>query len=226
MNSVILLAGGTGTRIGNSIPKQFMILAGKPVIMHTLERLDESQYVDEIVIVCHKDYIDNMNHYIETYMLENNYKIIEGGSTRQESVYKGLMAAKNENIVIHEAARPFVKKDEFNQIITNENPNIMYGLDIPFTVVEGHNNVEGILDRSSLVNVQLPQKFNRKLLLTAHKQAIRDKLTFTEDASLLYHYSKEKIEIIKGKPYNIKITNPLDILIGEVIYKEYIIGRD
>lgn len=226
MYSLILLAGGTGSRIGHSVPKQFMILAGKPVIMHTLERLDENKYIDEIVIVCHREYISIMDHYIKTYMLENTYKIIEGGETRQESVFNGLNESKNSSVIIHEAARPFVKTEEFNQIIETKADNVMLGLDIPFTVVEGGDSVEGILDRSRLVNVQLPQKFNKKQLLDAHNRANKEGKVFTEDASLLFNYSNEKIDIIKGTTYNIKITNPMDLLIGEAIYKEYIIGRD
>lgn len=226
MYSVILLAGGVGSRIESKVPKQFMILAGKPVIMHTLERLDENKKIDQIVIVCNKDYIEIMDHYIKTYMLENNYKIIPGGTTRQESVYFGLQACTNDNVIIHEAARPFVKTSDFNELMNNPSENVMIGHDIPFTVVQGTEKVDGILDRKSLVNVQLPQKFNKTLLLDAHNKAVEENKVFTEDASLLFNYSSEEIKIIEGKTYNIKITTPMDLIIGEVIYKEYIIGRD
>ena len=133
----------------------------------------------------------------------------------------GLKKVDTSDVMIHEAARPFVKVEEYQELIDDPCETAMIGLDIPFTVVEGHENVEGILDRSSLVNVQLPQKFNTKLIREAHLKAEAENAFFTEDASLLLHYNPEtKIKIVKGKEYNIKLTTRIDILASEIIYDE------
>lgn len=226
MYSAIILSGGSGTRMEKAIPKQFLILAGKPMIMHTLERLDQIEYVKEIVIVCHKNYIDLVDSYIKSYEIRTVCKIVEGGASRQESTYIGLKNSSYPYVIIHEAARPFVKKSEFESLINYPNLNAIYGKSIPFTVLKGTNQVVSLLNRKDLVNVQLPQKFQRNLLLEAHKKAAEEIQIFTEDASLLFYYTKENIMIIEGSIYNIKITDPIDMIIGEAIYKEYIIGRD
>ena len=97
----------------------------------------------------------------------------------------------------------------------------MFGVDIPFTVIKGHEYVEGLLTRSELVNVQLPQKFETKVLLDAHEKAEKDGLIFTEDASMVYHYSPDvRIKICKGLEYDIKLTTRMDMLTGEQIYDE------
>jgi 2-C-methyl-D-erythritol 4-phosphate cytidylyltransferase len=137
-----------------------------------------------------------------------------------------VSAAHNNNIIIHEAARPFVTLQEFKALIDTEADYVTYGLDIPFTVsVREHDTISGLLERDKLVNIQLPQKLQRDTLLTAYKQAEREGLTFTEDTSLLYHYMKIPIKILEGTPHNIKITDYVDLVTGEMIYKEYIIGR-
>lgn len=226
MFSVILLAGGSGSRMEQIIPKQFLMLAGKPIIMHSIERLDQIDIIQEIIIICHKDYIELVNSYINTYMIKTRCKIIPGGATRQESTYIGLQEATYENVIVHEAARPFVKKCEFEQLILNEHPNAIFGIAIPFTVLKGTDHITELLERKELVNVQLPQKFQRSSLLIAHQKAVEDNKGFTEDASLLFYYEKGNIGIVPGSIYNLKITEPVDLITGEVIYKEYIIGRD
>ena len=100
-------------------------------------------------------------------------------------------------------------------------------MDIPFTVsVRTGDRITGLLERDRLVNIQLPQKFKRTPLLAAYEQAERDGLVFTEDTSLLYYYSRTPVKVLEGTPNNVKVTNFLDLAAGEMIYKEYIVGRD
>ena len=224
--SLILLSGGTGTRMNNNIPKQYMMLAGKPIIMHTLERIDKIESIDEIIVVCKQEYKSNIEDYIRNYRLHKKYKIASAGDTRQESVYNGLCVAGNDKVIIHEAARPFVKTEEFLELINTKQNNVTYGSPINYTVLTYQNNViDGILQRDKLVNIQLPQKFDKSVLLSCHERAISDKLFFTEDASLVFYYTKENITVIRGKDYNLKITTPEDMIVGEKIYKEFFVGR-
>ena len=227
MYSAIILAGGAGSRMQQSVPKQFLALAGKPMILHTLERLERIDEIDEVIVPCYPQYKELLQMNIDAYMLKKPYKIIDGGSTRQQSARLGVLAAKNEDILIHEAARPFVTTQEFTALLEDEAENATYGLDIPFTVsIRTGNTITGLLERDRLVNIQLPQKFKRTPLLAAYEQAERDGLVFTEDTSLLYYYSRTPVKVLEGTPNNVKVTNSLDLAAGEMIYKEYIVGRD
>lgn len=227
MYSAIILAGGAGSRMHRSVPKQFLALAGKPMILHTLERLERIDEINEIIVACHPQYKQLLEMHIAAYMLKKPYKIIDGGSTRQDSAYLGVQAAANEDVIIHEAARPFVTTCEFIALMEDEAENATYGLDIPFTVsVRTDNMITGLLERDKLVNIQLPQKFKRTPLLEAYEQAERDGLVFTEDTSLLYYYRKAPVKVLEGTPNNVKVTNSVDLAAGETIYREYIVGRD
>lgn len=226
MYTVILLSGGTGSRMKKDVPKQYLLLAGKPVILHTLERIDRLSEVEKVVIVCAESYIASICEMIEQYNISVPVVFAEAGETRQDSVRSGLALVTTEQVVLHEAARPFVSEQDFKTLLNEDGENAMYGAPIPFTVIKGHEVVEGLLDRSELVNVQLPQKFNTLLLKSAHEKAFEEKKTFTEDASLVYYYHPETdICICEGMDYNIKLTTPMDLIIGEMIYKEYFARR-
>ena len=222
----VLLSGGVGSRMHNSIPKQYMLLAGKPVIMHILEKIDSIDEICKIVIVCAEEYRASISMMIEQYGIKKTVVYADAGKTRQASVLSGLYKADSESVIIHEAARPFVTTDDYKRLINEESENAIMGIDIPFTVLKGHEYIEGLLTRSELVNVELPQKFNTKLLLDAHQRAEKEGLLFTEDASLLYYYRSDiKIRIVKGQDYNLKITTRMDMLTGEIIYDEIFMRR-
>lgn len=221
MYTLVLLSGGTGKRMNNAVPKQYMLLAGRPVIMHILERMDQIEEISEIVVVCADEYVSAIQLMLNQYGVHKKVKFAPAGLSRQASVLSGLRLVKTEDIIIHEAARPFVKVEDFESLIHEECRNAMFGVDIPFTVIKGHEYVEGLLTRSELVNVQLPQKFETKVLLDAHEKAEKDGLIFTEDASMVYHYSPDvRIKICKGLEYDIKLTTRMDMLTGEQIYDE------
>lgn len=224
--SMILLAGGIGTRMKASVPKQFLPIGGKPIIVHVLDKLENIEEICEVVVPSPKDYIEQTMEIIRNYHFSKPVQVIEGGKTRQESVYKALKCVTQKSVLIHESVRPFVKKEEFEQLIHTWEKNATYGMDIPFTVLEGGDYIEKNLDRSRLINIQLPQKFDRKKLLAAHEQAAKDGKIFTEDVSLLFHYTRERIRVLRGTEYNIKITRPIDQALGEIIYKEYILGGE
>ncbi|MBO0991469.1 IspD/TarI family cytidylyltransferase [Bacillus sp. SD088] len=221
--SFVLLSGGIGKRMQLKIPKQFLLLAGKPIFIHVLEKVDELQEIQEILIPCPAEFLLKTEEIIEDYGFSTSIHCIEGGVTRQESVYKALCEAGYENVMIHEAVRPFVSIEEFRQLLYDSNDSAIFGLDIPFTVLQGKEQVEGNLQRDQLVNVQLPHKYPTKRLLYAHECAREDDLEFTEDASLFFHYYHSPISILKGSEYNIKITKPIDRKIAEAIYKDTIL---
>lgn len=219
-NSLILLAGGKGSRMNQDIPKQFLNLAGKPVIMHSLEKIEKLDSIDDVIIVCLSEYKDYILDYINKYNLKKDYIIVDGGSTRQESVYNGLKEVKNKSVILHEAARPFVSTDGFEELINSSESNITYATKIPYTVLGMKNNkIAYSLNRDELVNVQLPQKFNTKTLIALHENARKEELNFTDDSSLVYYYGLD-VYTMPGDSFNIKITDSKDLIIGEEIYKE------
>lgn len=221
--SVILLAGGIGSRTGQNIPKQFINIAGKPMIVHSLERFEKISEISEIIISCVKGYENKIYDYINDYALRKKIVVVPGGNTRQESVYNALEKVDSDFVIIHEAARPFVTINEFNVLINSEDENVTYGYSIPFSILKGKDKVEAIINRSEVFNVQLPQKFNSADLKKAYNIAISNKKYFTEDAGLLLECIGTQVSVINGSKYNIKITDDVDLLLANILYNEYIL---
>ena len=222
---MIVLAGGVGKRIGRPFPKQFLLLGGKPLIIHVLEKARAIPEIERVVITCPEAHLEATRELIANHGLGAKFACIVGGTSRQESVYLGLQAlAGLDSVIVHEAVRPLVTTAEFRALIETEDENAMYGIPIPFTVLKGHDYVEGLLERDELVNVQLPQKFHLAKLLAAHEAARRDGAHFTEDAGLYFHYAGEPVRILPGSDQNIKITVPTDTVTAEAIYAD-VLGR-
>jgi 2-C-methyl-D-erythritol 4-phosphate cytidylyltransferase len=223
---MIVLAGGIGKRIGRPVPKQFLLLGGKPLLAHVLEKVLPIDAIADVVITCPASHIDETRELIDNHAFDpGRFRCVEGGVTRQASVLRGLEAlGEATSVVIHEAVRPLVTTDEFRALLDAPDPNAMFGIPIPFTVLKGRDYVDELLERSELVNVQLPQKFDAAALRRAHDAAVRDGATFTEDASLFTRYAGERVRILAGSERNLKITVPTDLLIAEAIYAD-LLGR-
>lgn len=220
--TLLFLSGGTGSRMGSSVPKQYMELAGKPIVMHILERIERIESIAEIVIVCAPEYREHLEAIILKSGIKKRICFANAGNTRQESVRSGLREVTSELMILHEAARPFVKQEDFERLIDFPKLNATFGRSIPFSVIRGHSNIEGILDRTELVNVQLPQKFETRLLKEAHEKAFVEKKTFTEDAGMIFHYFPQvEVGICEGPEYDIKLTTPMDFSYGNLIYNTY-----
>ena len=222
---MVVLAGGIGRRIGRPFPKQFLLLGGKPLLVHVLEKGRPIKELERVVITCPEAHLDETRQLIENHGFDRRFTCIVGGASRQESVYKGLLALEGiDSVLVHEAVRPLVTTEEFRGLISSPDENAMYGIPISFTVLRGHEYVEGLLDRDELVNVQLPQKFDRAKLLAAHEAARAEGTQFTEDASLFVHHTGERVRILPGSERNVKITVPTDIVMAEALYADFI-GR-
>ena len=222
---MVVLAGGVGKRIGRPFPKQFLLLGGKPLIVHVLEKARVIPAIERVVITCPEAHLDETRRLISNHGFDDRFSCIVGGASRQESVFLGLSVLDDcDSVIIHEAVRPLVTAAEFETLIAAEDPNAMFGIPISFTVLKGHEYVEDLLERDELVNVQLPQKFDRAALMAAHEAARLDGETFTEDASLFHRYAGTPVRILPGSERNIKITVPTDIVTAEAIYAD-VIGR-
>jgi 2-C-methyl-D-erythritol 4-phosphate cytidylyltransferase len=218
---MIVLAGGIGKRIGRPVPKQFLLLGGKPLIVHVLERARALHDVSAVVITSPASHMDETREILVNHQFDERFAVIEGGESRQESVYLGLRALDGfDRVVIHEAVRPLVALEEFEALLAAPDANAMFGIPIPFTVLKGGEYVDDLLERRELVNVQLPQKFDARALLAAHDAARADDARFTEDASLFFRYGEGPIRILPGSERNIKITVPTDLIVAEAIYAD------
>jgi len=222
---MVVLAGGIGRRIGRPFPKQFLLLGGKPLIIHVLEKARALAELEKIVITCPEAHLDETVQLLRNHRMNGRFTCIVGGATRQESVYRGLTELDGiDSVILHEAVRPLVTLDEFKALIASPDENAMYGSPLSFTVVTGHDYVEGLLPREELVNVQLPMKFDRAKLLAAHDAARDAGASFTDDASLFFAHANDRVRILPGNDRNVKITVPADIVMAEALYADFI-GR-
>ena len=224
--TAIIVAGGSGKRMGMAIKKQYILLNKKEVLTHTLEVFNKSDLIDTIILVVSEEEIEKVKiEIVEKYALHKVKKIVAGGAERQDSVYNGLMATSEDTkyVMIHDGARPFIKEAVLKKAleVTLEKEATVVAVPVKDTikVVDGkENKVIDTPDRSTLWSIQTPQSFTKELLLKAYEYAKRENLVVTDDSMLVEAYGKS-VYIVEGDYTNIKITTPEDLVIGEALLK-------
>jgi 2-C-methyl-D-erythritol 4-phosphate cytidylyltransferase len=218
----IIVAGGTGRRMGSAMPKQFLLLHDKPVLYYTLKAFLEAYDDLQIVLVLPEDYSDIGKEVIDAYFDYTRIQVTFGGETRFHSVQNGLQLVQDESIIfVHDAVRCLVSVDLIRECY--EHASIM-GTAVPVVrpkdsirLLKEENNDNEVLDRNKVVMVQTPQTFHSKILLPAFK--IDYKEQFTDEATVVESFGL-KISLIEGEENNIKITHPSDLLIAEALLTE------
>lgn len=216
----IIVAGGTGTRMGTSLPKQFLLLKGKPLLWHSIKAFTDAFTDIEIIVVTHKDYIENSTAVIQDFSNKYDIQILHGGDTRFASVKNGLSAVKEPSIVfIHDAVRCLVTP---SLIIHCYQQAVEKGSAIPAVTAtdsirvlnnEGYANV---VDRNTIKIIQTPQTFQSAIILQAYQQSYQP--TFTDEATVA-EAAGHTIHLVEGNYDNIKITRPVDLLVAEEMMK-------
>lgn len=208
--SVILLAGGKGTRIKSACPKQFLPLAGKEMICHSLDVFLSIPSICEIVIVCDPLYRPIFSSY--------PVHFAKPGERRQDSVYNGFQKTTSPWICVHDAARPFITKEMVERLISAGKVHGAAALGTPFksTVKLANENcfVDMTPPRDQVWEIQTPQFLHRDVLENGFAFAIENSLTVTDDVSLA-ELIDHPVKIVEGSYRNIKITTPEDLLIAE-----------
>ncbi len=216
---VIIVAGGTGTRMNNAVPKQFIDLCGKPILMHTIQKFVDAISQIKIILVLSSSYKSDWEVLCKKHNFNYSLEIADGGKTRFHSVKNGLALVPENCVVgIHDAARPLVSKQTIiNAFETAENKgNASPAISLNESVREVIGEKNKAVDRSNYYIIQTPQCFQSSLLKKAFLQPYSS--AFTDDASVLEAMG-EKINLIEGNRENIKITTPQDLIIAEVLLK-------
>lgn len=223
---MIILAGGSGERFGANVPKQFVKVSGKTIIEHTLNRIDNNEKINSVIIVINPDFYDYMNQLI----IKNNFlkvkKVIKGGKTRQESSYAGLMAcdSNTENVLFHDAIRPFVSDKIINDTIEALEKYEAVDVAIPsadtLVKVDDDNIITDIPKRKYLMRGQTPQGFRIDIIKKAYdlylKKPIED---ITDDCGLIVKYNLGKVFVVTGEEKNIKITYKEDAYLADKLFQ-------
>lgn len=223
MVTAILLAGGKGTRMGAAKSKQFIELKDKPILYYTIKLFMDYDLIDNIILVLSKDDIEYCkNEVLKKYNLKVN-KIVEGGNERQESVYNGLTAVNNSDIVlIHDAARPFTSERIINDSIKYAKkykataPGVM-----PKDTIKIKNEKNFSVetpDRKKLVSIQTPQAFDYNMIYECHSKVKEMGISVTDDTMVAELFGNE-VYIFQGEYTNIKITTPEDMILAEYLVK-------
>lgn len=213
--SVIIVAGGSGKRMGADIPKQFLLLKNKPVLFYSLEAFYAFDPNIQIVLVLPKSHMNYWEDLCTSHDFKIPHDLTEGGETRFYSVKNGLSKIQDSDFVaIHDGARPMIDTDTIRNLFDQAEKN---GNAVPFVPVnESTRLIQGdgskIIDRSKLCIIQTPQIFKTESLKSAYKQDFNE--SFTDDASVIEE-NDEKIYLAEGHWQNIKITRSIDLKVAE-----------
>jgi 2-C-methyl-D-erythritol 4-phosphate cytidylyltransferase len=223
-NIAIVVAAGTGSRIGGVLPKQFLPICDKPMMVYSLELFEKSDLIDEIILVVHQDYLSYASQAIvDEYKLRKIRKITAGGETRQESVLAGLSACPTgiDLVAIHDAARPFLSDDLFKLVMTRaaETGAAILAVQAKESIKLGDKGViSKTLKRDTIWIAQTPQVFRFTGILDAHQRAEAAQFEATDDSELFEQYGGQ-VAIVPGSHNNIKITTPADLVLAQAIIK-------
>ena len=216
--SIIITAGGIGKRMGGNQPKQFLMLAGKPVLMHTIERLHAFDPTAQLIITLPQEHISSWEILVHQFSFPIQHEIVAGGKERFHSIQNALPFCKGNIIAVHDGVRPFVSNETLVQLFSTvlEKKAV-----IPVVLPkESMRKVDGeeshAVERSAYRIVQTPQVFTAEILRKAYEQPFTDFIT--DDASLVEQLGV-KIHLVEGNEENIKLTTPIDLVLGELILK-------
>ena len=218
--NVIIVAGGKGLRMGNDLPKQFIPIGGKPVLMRTIEafyRFDQDINIILVLPVSHQDYWKSL---CEEYNFSIEHTIANGGETRFHSVKNGLALVTNGLVGVQDGVRPFGSVEMIKRCFdaAREFPAVIPVIDSTDSLREVVDEDKSrIVDRSKIRLVQTPQVFDVNVLKKAYQTDFKE--TFTDDASVVEAMGVN-VHLVKGEVTNIKITTPLDLKIGELIIRD------
>lgn len=228
MNIAVIFAGGTGTRMNSKDkPKQFLKMHDKPIIIHTLEKFQNNENIDAIVIACIKQWINHLLQLIEYYHISKVKRIVPGGETGQLSIYAGLNAAKdiaegkNAIVLIHDGVRPLINDDVINKNIASvmKNGSAITSVNVTETIMEINDDasIKYIPDRTHSRLARAPQSFLLDEILDVHNKALLEgKKDFIDSCTMMSHYGK-KLYLIDGPIEIIKVTTPQDFYIMRAI---------
>lgn len=214
--TMIVAAAGVGKRMGLGYPKQFLEYKGKPLFIMPLEVAQNSNIVDEIIVVTNKENVSLVENYCNQYGLSKVVKVTEGGKERQNSIYNALKYDNNSDIIlVQDGVRPFLKEkyiEECCRVVAEERLGAVVGVQVKDTIKVINENFEVVSTpkRADLIAVHTPQAFEGKLLKEAYEIAERENFLVTDDSSLVERIGG-KVKIVLGDYDNIKITTQEDL---------------
>lgn len=220
MLTFIITAGGIGKRMGGSIPKQFLLLNDKPILMHTIEHIHAFDPSAELIVTLPQDYLKDWDEMCQKYAFDIPHEVISGGEERFDSIKNALGKATGDWIAVHDGVRPFIRKSVLNQLLLEVKSHRAVIPVIPvketLRIADGENNAT--VQRDHYRIVQTPQVFEAKLLKKAYEQ--KYVTSFTDDASVVESIGS-RVHLIPGNDENIKITTPLDLSLAALILKDW-----
>jgi 2-C-methyl-D-erythritol 4-phosphate cytidylyltransferase len=220
--TAILPASGLGTRMGAEMPKQFLVLDGTPIVLHSLRRLASCPLITDIVIATRPDVVESLQATIRAEKFSQNVRVVRGGDSRQESVSAALREVSNDTeiILVHDAVRPFVTVDQITRVIEEARKCQAAILGIPAmdtvkevkraSLPEDVALITGTIPRERVVLAQTPQVFSAKLLREAFARAESDGVNVSDEAGLVERLGRD-VHVVLGSERNIKITRPADM---------------
>lgn len=223
--TAIVLAGGQGKRMGTRIQKQYLEIKGKPVLYYALKAFEESEKIDEVILVvgegqeeyCRKEIVSK-------YGWKKVRHIVPGGKERYHSVWNGLQYVEEGYVFIHDGARPFVTQEilerAYEAVIQHHACVVGMPVKDTIKVVDGDEFAIDTPNRSVLWQVQTPQTFEISLIKEAYGRLMeQETIAVTDDAMVVEQMTGRKVKLVKGSYENIKITTPEDLLIAEAFLK-------
>lgn len=220
---LILTAGGIGTRFNSKVPKQFLPLRGKPLMIYTLENLLKIKDFHSIVITYPINWKNVLIESIQDFPLKEKIEIVEGGPERFYSIWNALQknSLKNSDIIIvHDAVRPFVTKDLIEKLINQikEYDGVVPGIKVKDTLkkVDESGLVTLTENREKIFAIQTPQLFKTNVIYNAYRKSIEEGKIFSDDAGAV-EFAGYKVKVVEGSEYNIKITTSIDFSFAEFL---------
>ena len=222
MNIAIIAAAGAGTRMASDRPKQFLLLAGTPVIFHTLKIFEQCDSIDEVIVVLPAEESAGFLSLAGKLGVRKVARVVPGGVTRADSVKRGLMAIRSataEIVAVHDGVRPFVTVEEIDATVAAAKADGAAILVAPVTDTikqVGDEVVVETLDRGALRRALTPQCFRYELLREAYQQADVNDPALTDESALVEQLGK-RVRIVEGSARNIKITTAEDLIVAEAL---------
>jgi 2-C-methyl-D-erythritol 4-phosphate cytidylyltransferase len=230
--SVILPAAGLGTRMGRAVPekggisrKQFMLLDGSPILLHTIRKFASFPPVSEIVVALRQDDIEWVREMLAQERFDKPVRLVEGGDSRQNSVENAVASLPPDTdlVAVHDAVRPFIDHHSLEQVFAEAAANgaAIVGIVPVDTVKQVHRNkIRATLPRDRLILAQTPQVFRFDLLKKAFERAREDGFIATDESSLVERLEQVEVSVVPGSDRNIKITKPSDMDLARLFLAE------